>query len=120
MEPYHEPTLGEDGWELDSALDRHRRAPSTFWIPDAEERANLRTGDLVKLLFLLEVQDETGKYVQCERMWVTVTETSGAEYRGVLESLPRTSDVVQPGALIAFGPDHIADIIRREAERPGS
>ncbi len=87
------PSLDADGWELESALERHRRAPRTFSIPTAEERSTLAVGSLVKLLFLIPGRDETGSpYVQGERMWVVVEEVrDGPEYRGTLESQPQTA-----------------------------
>ena len=35
------PNLQDDGWELESALERHRQYPETFEIPSQEERSTL-------------------------------------------------------------------------------
>jgi len=110
------PNLDDDGWELESAVERHRGFPSRFQIPSEEERAKLQPGDMVKLLFLLLGTDETGQYVQCERMWVTVQETTTAGYEGTLESPPATSDVLHPGQTIQFRPEHVASIMIRKTD----
>ncbi len=106
------PSLDTDGWELESAVERHRRAPRTFSIPTAEERSTLAVGSLVKLIFLILGRDETGSpYVQGERMWVVLEEVrDGPEYRGTLESQPSTAGAIQRGARVRFGPEHVADV----------
>lgn len=116
------PSLDADGWELESAVERHRRAPRTFSIPTAGERANLAVGSLVKLLFLILGRDETGSpYVQGERMWVVVEEVGDRpRYRGTLESRPRTAGAIQRGATVWFGPEHVAAVFipRRDPCHP--
>jgi len=103
------PTLARDGWELESAEDRHARHPAQFEIPSREERTGLREGARVKLLFLIrDVSDGTEG---CERMWVTIDRVTGATYEGILDSQPATTDVLQPGDRIAFGPEHVATIL---------
>ncbi len=85
-------------------------------MPSYEERTKLKIGDMVKLLFLLVGEDETGPIVQRERMWVTVREVKGTGYVGMLESLPRTSDVLAPEDLIVFEPEHVAAVLIRKAD----
>jgi hypothetical protein len=106
-----EPDLATDGWALESAVERHLADPDRFNIPSAEERSSLRVGSRVKLLFLLVVQGDGNAPIQCERMWVTVTEVSADAYVGSLDSLPATSAVLQPGDIVAFIPDHVAAIL---------
>ena len=101
------PTLARDGWELESAEDRHSRYPAQFEIPSREERTELREGARVKLLFQIR---EADGIVGCERMWVTLDRVTGATYEGVLESQPATTDVLRPGDRIAFGPEHVASV----------
>ena len=108
MELGYEPNL-ENGWDLESAVTRQETYPESFWIPTVGERMSLRTGDMAKLLFWFAGDDGL---VGCERMWVTVTKVNGTSYEGKLKSLPRTSHVLKPGDIVAFGPDHIADIVR--------
>ena len=119
------PNLREDGWELDSALARHRKSPATFEIPSDEERAQVQVGDMVKLLFLFDEDwpDSEGEgragepLVSCERMWVTTTRVTEAGYEGRLESLPRTTDVIRPGERVSFQSDHIASIFIPETDQ---
>ena len=102
--------LKEHGWELESAVACHQQHPGKFNIPSEEERTHLRVGDLVKLLFLLSGTDETGAFVQGERMWVTVQTVAATRYTGMLESLPESSTVLQPGDIVTFTSEHVAAI----------
>ena len=114
------PNLEEGGRDLESAVARHGAAPGTFRIPAEGERANLTRGDLAKLLFLLAGGDESGPFVQCERMWVVVEEASdgGGGYVGVLDNDPVTSGVLGAGDRVPFGPEHVAAIwVPREDPR---
>ena len=113
------PDLEEDGWELESAVAWHGAAPATFRIPAEKERANLTREDLAKLLFLLAGEDESGPFVQCERMWVVVEEASdGGGYVGVLDNDPVTSGVLGAGDRVPFGPEHVPAIwVPREDPR---
>ena len=110
------PTLEDDGWELDDAEARHAEAPA-FEIPGRDERAGLRVGDMVKLLFLFwNRQPDGSPIIACERMWVTVQEAGGGRYRGQLESLPHTSAVLAPLDRIEFGPEHVAAVSVRKTD----
>lgn len=102
-----------DGWELESALERHLQSPDTFEIPSSAELNNLQAGDMVKLLFLLAGEDDQGSYVQCERMWVTLLEVNSESYVGQLESLPITSDILRPGSIVKFDQHHICSILKK-------
>ena len=120
------PTLESDGWELESAVARQLKYPTTFHIPSERERTNLPVGEMAQLLVLLAGEDEGGPYIQCEKMWVTVRRVTGAGYVGALESMPLTSEVLKPGDEVAFAPEHVAGVlIRRDDPRhpitsPGS
>jgi hypothetical protein len=110
------PNIHDDGRELESALEQHHQFPDRFQIPSEEERSNLQPGDMVQMVFLLLGQDETGSYIQGERMWVTVQKVTTTSYTGVLESLPVTSDVLHPGDTVQFGPEHVASILIRKTD----
>ena len=104
------PTLEDDGWELESAEERHQAAPQSFEIPSRQERTSLGVGARVKLLFLF-MNEEGGKpIIDCERMWVTISSVDAGGYTGTLESLPATSAVIGPGQQVSFGPEHVASI----------
>ena len=105
------PDLDIDGWELEDAEERHRAHPETFEIPSAEERASWTPGTLVKLLFLFLNEEDGKPIIDCERMWVRITERRNGGYVGQLESLPATSDVLPLGAIVEFGPQHIAVVM---------
>lgn len=101
------PTLETDGWELESATERHSQHPDTFLIPDEGERSSLGIGQMVQLLFLLVGEDGQ---VNCEKMWVTINERDADGYQGMLESCPASSNVLQPGATIHFTPNDVCSI----------
>ncbi len=101
----------EGGWELESAEERHAASPATFDIPSLAERSSLTVGQMVKLLFLFRNKDENGEsIIDCERMWVTITDVSAHRYTGNLESLPGTSDVISSGEIIEFSPEHVCAV----------
>src|SRR5688500_5768167 len=52
--------LETDNWELESAVQRHLSAPSTFRIPPEYERRGLRVGQAAKLIFKIRVFDDAG------------------------------------------------------------
>jgi uncharacterized protein YegJ (DUF2314 family) len=106
-----EPDLDRDGWMLESAVERHQQDPERFIIPGKEERTHLSGGRMAKLLFLMLGQNHQGLFVQCERMWVTVTEVTASGYVGRLESQPHTSKVLKPGDSVYFQADHVASLL---------
>ncbi|OJJ29371.1 hypothetical protein [Campylobacter concisus] len=53
-----------------------------FYLLEREKRQNLRTGDIVKLMFRFE-DDE---FAQVELMWVVVSETNNGEFTGILDN----------------------------------
>jgi hypothetical protein len=71
-------------YTLDSGVERHQEAPDTFEIPPASEREALTPGQLVKLMFRIDVDGE----VHVERMWVIVEEMRPEFYVGVLDNDP--------------------------------
>jgi hypothetical protein len=111
------PSLDHDFWELESGEERQREHPE-FDLPDRSLRANLRVGQLVKLLFRLEGEEEDGSVaVQVERMWVRTTEVvDPTTYMGVLENEPSSYDdpdaevYLALGAEVPFSPEHIIEV----------
>ena len=90
-------------WRLDNAEELAAAAPRSFFIPPPEIRHGLVPGDEVKLIFRLEREDgETS----VERMWVRVVETD--PYAGVLDNDPHLEGVIEAGARVPFGPEHVA------------
>jgi hypothetical protein len=104
------PTLEDDGWELESAEERHQAAPGSFDIPSRQERTRLGVGARAKLLFLFMNEEDGKPIIDCERMWVTIASVEGGRYTGTLESRPVTCAVIGPGQRVSFGPEHVASI----------
>jgi len=102
------PTLDEDGWQLESGVERHAEDPETFEIPDAAVRSRLVPTSDAKLIFTLR----GAKGSQVERMWVNVTGYTATGYIGVLNNEPRTPDApIALGQVVEFGPDHVIDAL---------
>ncbi|WP_459861807.1 hypothetical protein [Campylobacter concisus] len=66
-------------FELDDIESYKLEFGDKFYLPEREKRQNLRTGDIVKLIFGFE-DDEIA---QVERMWVVVIETNNGEFTGI-------------------------------------
>jgi hypothetical protein len=109
------PTLAEDGWELESAVERKNQYPN-FEIPNRDERESIRIGQMVKLLFLFLCEENGEKIIECERMWVTVVSVNDGTYKGELESHPTTSKALSPGDCVQFGADHVCAVFIRKTD----
>jgi len=88
--------------KIDSGLERHRQHPDSFWVPDAEEKAELRPGDSVKLMWSVKHYAAAG-----ERMWVEITHRKGDQLVGRLDNWPVFVHL-RPDETIKF---HVDDII---------
>ncbi|MDA8019563.1 MAG: hypothetical protein MPN21_19135 [Thermoanaerobaculia bacterium] len=105
-----------DFWELRCAETSYAQHPETFWIPSESERNSARRGQAAKLIFEIEVADETGKIlIESERMWVVVSEIGDGFYIGILDNQPASiepSDDVylRFGAEVPFAARHIIEI----------
>lgn len=101
-------TLDEDGWQLESGVERHAEAPDTFEIPEEAVRSRLVPTSDAKLIFTLRGVDG----LQVERMWVRITGYTDTGYLGVLNNEPRTPGApIALGQVVEFGPDHIIDAL---------
>jgi hypothetical protein len=109
-------TFEEDAWELESGEARQVAYGEKFWLPPVERRNSLVPGQLAKLLFQVQSQDEAGTIeVFVERMWVLVTRVLSGGYVGLLANQPsfveEGEDVyLHRGAEIPFRPEHVVDI----------
>ncbi|MDP1924789.1 MAG: toll/interleukin-1 receptor domain-containing protein [Thiobacillus sp.] len=111
------PVLDIDGYHLESGLASHHRWPKTFEIPDESERRGLVDGDIVKLIFDIQVEGhpEFGG-ISSERMWVIVRGRSGPYYIGELNNVPACSNEqnhLQAGDQVVFLPEHVISIFSR-------
>ncbi len=94
--------------KLESGLECNRRYPESFGIPSGEEKAELCTGDLVKLMW--SVKRSPG-----ERMWVRITHRDGDQLVGTLDSWP-IFVFMDPGDIVKFHVDDIIDCQYAEDE----
>ena len=71
-------------FELDDVESYKLEFGDKFYLLECEKRQNLRTGDIVKLIFRFE-DDE---FAQVERMYAVVSETNNGECTGSLDNEP--------------------------------
>lgn len=110
-----DPSTVPTEWGLLDAESQHAAFPDTFPIPTEEERQALRTGDMVKLVFVLDPPPESGP--NAERMWLEVRNASDdGSYDGWLTNQPVVVTALEPSALVAFEPRHVAGIALRTEE----
>ena len=95
-------------WRLGNVEERARKFPDTFHIPNAARRHSLKVGDHAKLCF--EIADGTPSVGRGERMWVKVTRLDSPAYYGVVVNRSVIKVFPAAGALVQFGPEHVADI----------
>lgn len=109
--------LDIDGWHLRSGLASHHRWPETFEIPGEAERRSLGDGDIVKLMFDIQVQEDPDLGdISSERIWVIVRGRSGPYYIGELNNVPACSDEqdqLSAGDRVVFLPEHVISIYSR-------
>ena len=109
--------LDIDGYHLSSGVASHHRWPETFEIPDESERRDLVDGDVVKLVFEIQIPDPESGNTFGERMWVIVRGRSGPYYIGELNNVPACSDKqdhLQAGDRVVFLPEHVISIFSRD------
>lgn len=92
---------------LESGLERHQQYPDSFWVPDTETKAEIRSGDLVKLMWSVD-------RFPGERMWVKVTERKGDRLSGRLDNVPVFA-YMDPGEKVSFHIDDIVDCFIEDA-----
>jgi hypothetical protein len=108
-------TLVPPDWGLLDAEAQHDAFPDSFPIPTSDERAALRTGDMVKLVFVLDPPPTDGP--NAERMWVEVrSATTDDGYEGWLTNQPVVVTSLEPSAIVAFEARHVAGIALRKDE----
>ena len=79
-----------------------------FYLPECEKRQNLRTGDIVKLIFRFK----DGEFAQVERMWVVVSETNNGEFTGILDNEPFIKGCLNAGDEIKFNYKNVLEIYK--------
>ena len=91
-------------WYLEDTRELAEAAPYTFYVPSPEVIARLHTGDMVKLIFRYDEDDESG-----EALWLRLSEIDGDEFIGLLDSSPAATPELQVGDEIEFNVYHIVD-----------
>jgi TIR domain len=105
-------TAETEGWWLASGVARNQMHPKTFEIPSEKARHGIVEGDLVKLSFECEPDDEIG--VSGERMWVRVVEINGPYFVGKVSNRPVVIPRLRFGSRVAFLPEHVISIVPAE------
>lgn len=110
------PDLDEDGWCLESGVERHLLHPESFAIPDEATRTGLQPGDFAKLIFVIAVEEDDEPII--ERMWVVVREAADGGYFGLLDNEPEIdeNDEFWLGTEVPFGPEHVIEVQAGNAE----
>jgi hypothetical protein len=93
-------------YTLDNGAETHREFPDTFEIPSQQRRESLKPGDIVKLIFRIEFDEEA----HVERMWVRVAEVKPEFYIGVLDNDATSTDEIRSGMRVEFHADHVIQI----------
>lgn len=96
-----------DRWHLASGIALSRSYQRTFWIPDEAEKAGIRPGSVVKLMFEM-------KRGWAERMWVEVREVNGRHIVGVLDNQPIGIPRLEWSQTIKFKPEHIINVMSEQ------
>jgi Uncharacterized protein conserved in bacteria (DUF2314) len=96
-------------WTLGNGVRQNQEHPDTFWVPTESEKAAIRPGDDVKLMFLERLPSGWG-----ERMWVTVTKVGRRRLVGRLANDPYSMARLECGDKIRFKRKHVIDIILSE------
>ena len=95
-------------FELDDIESYKLEFGDKFYLPEREKRQNLRTGDIVKLIFRFE----DDKFAQVERMWVIVSETNNGEFTGILDNEPFIKGCLNAGDEIKFNYKNVLEFYK--------
>lgn len=106
-------------WRLENVVETALKNENTFFIPSEKERNSQKTGNHVRLHFLLETPAENEP--RAERMWVQITDIIKSEivkYIGVLVDDPVYIKDLKSGDVIEFDSTNIAQtIIKKDDPR---
>lgn len=88
------------GFSLENVHAEHQKNPRHFLIPSQEEINQLKLGDQVRLIFVLDTVLENG--CRAERMWVELTEIRDGKFKGRLTNQPAYITSIQLGDELEF------------------
>ena len=97
------------GYSLEDVQAKHQKNPRHFLIPSQEEINQLKMGDQVRLIFVLDTVLENG--CRAERMWVELTEIRDGKFKGRLTNQPAYITSVRLGDELDFAREHIASLM---------
>ena len=97
------------GYSLEDVQAKHQKNPRHFLIPSQEEINQLKMGDQVRLIFVLDTVLENG--CRAERMWVELTEIRDGKFKGRLTNQPAYITSIQLGDELDFAREHIASLM---------
>lgn len=99
---------GQD-WELDDCKIAHETYPDRFEVPEDSEKELVVIGSLLRLHFIVTDTDEVNA-PRAERMWVEVCKIDGDIFYGHLTNEPAVIKSLDPGDVIQFQWNHVAQI----------
>jgi hypothetical protein len=102
-------TIKKNKWELDDIAKRATEIIFDSPIPGKVLRTDLRAGDLVKLIFISDQEDE-----MAERMWVKVMGEKDGLYFGELDNEPFGTTALIHSQVIWFHANHVFDIDKKK------
>jgi hypothetical protein len=91
-------------WHIRSGVETNRKFPSSFLIPNSNEKDAIRPGDAVKVMFVM-------RDGWCERMWITITAVKRKKLTGILEDTPLFIPRLTSGRILRLKRDHVIDIV---------
>lgn len=97
-----------DGYDLVDGEERAQEFPDSFFIPSVDERANLKVGDVVKLIF--EMYQPNHEFDAVERMLVEITEIQDDYCIGFLDNYPEGDVLIKAGDTVVFQSIHVISI----------
>lgn len=97
------------GFSLEDVQAKHQKNPRHFLIPSQEEINQLKPGDQVRLIFVLDTVLKNG--CRAERMWVELTEIRDGKFKGRLTNQPAYITSIQLGDELDFAREHIASLM---------
>lgn len=101
-------------WQLQDVTQIAADAPYTFYLPSHKTKSKLTGGNLVKLMFNCDVENENGW--NAERMWVEIIQRKGNDFIGRLDNIPFYIPDLKLGDEICFQALHIMQTDVEEVE----
>ena len=110
-----------DGWQLEDCVATAALHPKTFKVPSVDEAPLVEIGDMLRLHFTItdpqviaDPENPSG-----ERMWVEVCRLAEeGVFLGHLTNEPVFIDALDPGDVIAFRWQHVAQLDTPRAAKP--